>query len=173
MSITIRPLRVDEWKSLKDFRLHAIATNPAVYTGTYEDTLQRSEETWRGMLDGKGRCIFGLFDGEILIGITGIFTFQDDTTGQSAFLGMSFIEPAYRGQGLSAMLYRERIDWALHQTQFKKLISGHRADNEPSKRAMLRHGFKFTHKEWTRWPDGKEDWDYKYELDLEVLRNKK
>ncbi len=85
---------------------------------------------------------------------------------------MTYIEPEYRARGLSGLLYKARIDWALRNTMFKKLSVGHRMDNEPSKRAMLAHGFKFTHKEFIQWPDGGEEWDYKYELDLEDLRRK-
>jgi hypothetical protein len=35
---------------------------------------------------------------------------------------------------------------------------------------MLRHGFEYKSREKILWPDGQEDWEYNYELDLIKLR---
>ncbi|MGQ0527453.1 MAG: GNAT family N-acetyltransferase [Alphaproteobacteria bacterium] len=172
MSVFIRELKPEDWQLLKIVRLKALQLHRGVYFGLYEDAAAFSDQEWRDHLNGGDKAVFGLFDGNSLIGITGVFTSKHDPSGQTGVMAMSYIDPAYRGKTLSALLYKARIDWAVAYPKFKKLTIGHRADNESSKRAMLAHGFKFTVRELIFWPDGKEEWDYKYELDLEKLRGK-
>ena len=124
------------------------------------------------MLDGKGKQIFGLFDGKTLIGITAVFTDREDPSGQTGVFAMSFIEPDYRGQGYADLYYKARIDFGVSYTPWTRLAVSHRADNEPSKRAILRHGFVFTGQKEKDWPDGKRLDEMMYELDLETLRKK-
>ena len=124
------------------------------------------------MLDGQGKRIFGLFDGETLIGITAVFTCRDDPSGRTGVFAMSFIEPDYRGKGYAYLYYKARIDFGVSYTPWTRLAVSHRADNEPSKRAILRHGFVFTGQKEKDWPDGKRLDEMMYELDLETLRKK-
>ena len=55
--------------------------------------------------------MFGLFDGDCLIGITAAFALAEDPAAQTAIFGMSFILPEYRGRGLSRLLYEARLEW--------------------------------------------------------------
>ena len=165
--IHIRPFEPDEWELLKNMRLHALQSSPGVYCGTYEDSVSREDQSWKDLTESETACAFGLFDQDKLIGITGVFTMENP---EHCFMGMTFIIPEYRQQGLTQLLYKARIDWALKQDHFKKIIISHRADNEPSRRAIIKHGFQHTGEEKTLWPDGKEVLQYKYELDLERLR---
>lgn len=48
---------------------------------------------WQEMLDGKGKCIFGLFDSDKIIGLAAVFTSQEDSNGQSGVLAMDYIDP--------------------------------------------------------------------------------
>ncbi|MGB4057088.1 MAG: GNAT family N-acetyltransferase [Alphaproteobacteria bacterium] len=170
MSFAIRALTPDDWQMLRGMRLIALQTSPEVYLSTYEIAFLKTENDWKDMLDGRGRCIFGLFDERRHIGISGVFPFLEDISGDTGFLGMSYIDPAYRGKGLSTLFYQSRIAWAVKNTAWKKLVVSHRESNEPSRRAMAAHGFTFTHKKKIVWPDGVQDWDYNYSLDLTALR---
>lgn len=165
--IHIRPFKPDEWEALKNMRLHALKSCPEVYCGTYEDSVSRDDQSWKDLTTSKEKCAFGLFDRERLIGITGVFTMENP---EHCFMGMTFIAPKYRGQGLSQLLYKARIDWAAEKKHVKKIIISHRADNLPSKHAIIKHGFEYTGKEKILWPDGVEEIEHKYELDLETLR---
>jgi len=126
---------------------------------------------WLETLDCKGKQVFGLFDDQTLIGITGVFTWREDPSGQTGVMAMSFIEPSYRGQGHSNLFYKARIDFALQYKAWKKLVISHREGNEASRRAMIKHGFTLTGTEETDWPDGTRDREYNYVLDLEKLRS--
>lgn len=83
---------------------------------------------------------------------------------------MDYIAPEYRGRGLSDLLYSARIEFAKNHTAWKKLAISHRQGNEPSRRAMVGQGFEYKGKKLITWPDGTEDWEWNYEMDLEKLR---
>jgi GNAT superfamily N-acetyltransferase len=91
-----------------------------------------------GTLDGKGKCVFALFENDRLIGFAAVFTWRGDPTGQSGVLAMDYIEPTYRGHGLSRPLYQGRIDWALDQAQLARLVTQLRYDLRKMK-AVCRH----------------------------------
>ncbi len=83
---------------------------------------------------------------------------------------MDYVDAAYRGQGLSQLLYRARIEWALAHEPFRRLVISHREGNEVSRRAMLAAGFVFKDKEIISWPDGTQAEEWNYTLDLDKLR---
>jgi RimJ/RimL family protein N-acetyltransferase len=170
MTPTIRALNTGDWAAFKAMRLRALQINPGVYLATYAETIARPDDSWREMLGSPEKCFFGLYDGEKLIGITGVFTWDQDPHKQTGFMGASFIEPDYRGHGFAKFLHKARIDWGIGYLPWKRLVIGHREGNEPSRRAILAQGFQFIGKKKITWPDGVEDWDYNYELDLEKLR---
>ena len=169
-NISIHALTFEDLQIFKEMRLRALKSDPDVYFGDFETSSKFSNARWEATLDGQGKQVFGLFDVDRLIGITAVFTYKDDKSGESGMMGMSFILPEYRGKGLSDLLYQARIEWALAYSPFKKLIAGHREGNEPSRKAMLKHGFQFTGKEMVNWPGDMQNYEYKYELDLEALR---
>jgi RimJ/RimL family protein N-acetyltransferase len=170
MSISIRALIPDDWRIVKELRLHALQTNPGIFSGHYADESIKPEEYWRETVDGNNKQVFGLFDGEILIGITAVFTWREDPMGQTGVMAYTFLKPEYRGQGLTKLIYEARISFALKHLPWKKLVIGHRDGNEPSRRAMLKNGFTFTHITRKIWPDGVEADEYHYEMDLNRLR---
>jgi RimJ/RimL family protein N-acetyltransferase len=166
-SITIRALDPAEWATFRDFRLHALKSAPGVFTGTYEDSAARSSEQWQATVQGPGHQVFGLFDGECLIGITAAFTWREDPSGQTVMLAMSFILPEYRRRGLSRLFFDARLDWIRAQPQFKRIIVSHRASNAASRRAIERHGFVRTGRVEHVWPDGQTEDEITYELLIE------
>ncbi|MCB1562699.1 MAG: GNAT family N-acetyltransferase [Alphaproteobacteria bacterium] len=163
MNFSIRPMQPGEWKFFRDMRLKALQMHPGFYAGTYEAALKKPPEEWQDLLASEDKGVFGLFADEYLIGITGIFPSQKDPN--DAVFVMSFIEPDYRGLGLSKRLYEARIEWA-RAHGFKKCIASHRGDNIPSRQAMVAYGFQLTHEEQTTWPDGRTETEYHAELVL-------
>jgi RimJ/RimL family protein N-acetyltransferase len=166
MSITTRALTAEDWGTFRQIRLRALREHPDVYVGTYKEAAARTEREWMEMLDGKGKCIFGLFDHDKIVGLAAIFTSREDPSGQTGVLAMDYVDPLYRGRHLSRLLYEARIGWAAQHPPFKRLIVAHREGNEASRRANQSFDFKFISKEDIRWPDGTTAPDYLYELDL-------
>ncbi len=163
-NIYIRPFQKDEWELFKAKRLQALKDLPHLFLSSYGATAAQRDEFWQEMIAGENEEIFGLFDDQKLIGITGVFKNWRDASGITAHMAMSYIDPEYRGKGLSALLYQARIDWA-RAKGFKKITVGHREGNEASKAANQKFGFVFYEKEEIDFPDGRA-LDYRYELKL-------
>jgi RimJ/RimL family protein N-acetyltransferase len=163
---TIRTLDPAEWPVFRDFRLYALKTAPGVFGSCYEAEATRTAEEWQDGVRGPGHQVFGLFDGERMIGITAAFTWRDDPSGKTAVLAMSFMQPEYRGRGLSRLLYEARLDWIRAHPQFERVVVSHRESNEPSRRANQRHGFQPTGRKSKVWPDGTTEDEILYELRL-------
>jgi len=170
MSITTRALTAQDLETFRQIRLRALREHPDVYSGSYGEAAARTECDWIEMLDGKGKCIFGLFDGDKIIGLAAAFTSRKDPGGETGVLAMDYIDPLYRGRGLSRLLYQARIDWAKQHLPFRRLVVSHRDDNEPSRRASQSFEFQFVGKEEMDWPDGTKAPEYVYELDLAAMR---
>lgn len=165
-AVRVRALSPDEWQRFRDFRIAALRAEPGVFAASAADAEKRTEAEWRTTIEGAGNQVFGLFDGEALVGITAVFTLRDDPTGKTALLAMSFIAPAYRGRGLSALFYEARLAWARAHGGFERVIVSHRATNEASRRANQRFGFVRIGVEPRTWPDGAVEDDITYELKL-------
>ncbi len=162
--IHIRPFLPGEWPDFKAKRLESLKAIPWVFTSTYEGTIAKPDEWWREMLTSDKDAVFGLFDGAVLVGITGVFTSWVDPMDTTAFLGMSFIDPAYRGKGHSPLLYKARLDWA-REKGFEKAFVSHRAGNKASQAANRKFGFRHVRDVEKQFPDGPAI-SCEYELDL-------
>lgn len=169
-NVTIRALKPEDWELYRSIRTRAVTLDNGVYLAHPDEVKSRPDSRWIEDLEGQNQQIFGLFDGENIIGLCAVFTSRDDPSGQTGVMAMAFIEPDYRGRGYSSLLYKARIDFALKHQAWTTLTISHREGNEPSKRAMLKHGFELKDSEMIDWPDGTRDADYHYELNLEELR---
>lgn len=163
--IAIRRLELDDWRALRAVRLAALADSPGNFSASLTDAEAQPDGYWHTLLTSRHCAVFGLMDGDRLVGITGAFRERSDPSGKTAFFGMTWLDPAYRGQGHAALYHRARVDWA-REKGFTRAISGHRRSNEPSRRAMLRAGFRVVGAEPRNWPDGVQEDDVHYELAL-------
>ena len=164
--VIIRELKEQDWQDYKAMRLQALQECPGVYLGRYEDAVEYEDVRWQNDIKQDNSIIFGLFDKEAMVGLAAVFTWREDPTGKTAIFAMDYIAPDYRGQGLTKLVYQSRIDWARAQNRFDKMCISHREGNEPSRRAMVAHGFQYIEKEMIDWPDGTQDFEYNYEIDV-------
>ena len=134
-SIYTRPLETFEWEVFRDFRLRALQASPGVFSSSYQEEANTTPEEWQRTVRGPTHQVFGLFDREDLIGITAVFTWRGDPSGETAVLAMSFIFPEYRGRGLSRLLYEARLGWIRSVGTFKRVVVSHRESNDVSRRA--------------------------------------
>ena len=164
--ITIKRLVEEDWEALKTIRLQALQQNSDVFLSNYDKEVQYDAARWKSNLSDKSGATFGLFDKNKIIGVTGVFTWKGDETGETAIACMSFIEQGYRGKGYSKLFYEARITWAREQDCFDKIRVSHRQGNEASRVANQAFGFQLINKEMIKWPDGTKDFEYNYELNL-------
>ncbi len=164
MKMNIRPLLPPEWEMFRDLRLHALKSAPGMFESTYAQAATRTEADWRALLSPERQQVFGLFDGDKLVGISGVFTSREDET--AAHLMMHFILPEYRGRKLSRLFYEAGIDWARRRKTFRRVIVAARESNVASIGAMRAAGFNLTHRETHTWPDGATEDEIWYEMRL-------
>jgi RimJ/RimL family protein N-acetyltransferase len=167
VAVTVRALARSDWRAFKELRLAALRTEPGVFLTPYARAAERTDAEWRDGITGPNQQTFGLFDGERLIGNTGVFADRDDPAGATAQLVMSYIVPEYRGRGLSALLYEARLRWVRERPQFERVMVGHRRSNEVSRRANQRFGFLEVGRVSQTWPDGLLEDEVRYELRLQ------
>lgn len=165
-TITVRAFEPTEWPAFKTMRLAALKDVPGAYSGTYEDSLKRSDDAWRSLVRGPNHQTFGLFEGTRLIGITGVFASDEDHSGGTAALMMSYILPGYRKHGLSLLLYDARLAWIRTRPQFKRVTVSVRESNAASRKANQRFGFVMTETQRRLWRDGVSEDEVFYELKL-------
>lgn len=161
----LRRLGVDDWRSFREVRLAALAESPGNYFASLTEAEALPDSWWRDLLDQERIALFGLFDDDTPVGITGVFVDRDDPSGRTAAFGMTWIAPSHRGRGLSALYYRERIAWA-RTAEFARVEVSHRDDNLASGRAMRAAGFHQIGRRSRQWPDGVVADDLVYALDL-------
>lgn len=140
-----------EWEAYKTIRLEALQTNPAMFGSNYNKESAYTDQQWIGFLEMQGRAIFGLYADKDLVGLSAIAIKQEDP--DTAVLYASYIQSLHRGQGLTRLFFKARLDWAKTKN-CKYLQVSHRAGNTPSKSAILAFDFVFTHAEVATWPDG-------------------
>jgi RimJ/RimL family protein N-acetyltransferase len=167
--VALRELTAADWRALRALRLHALQSEPGLFFTPYAIEVDHDEAWWIALAGGDAtHQLFGFFDADRLVGMSGVFRDRDDPSGRTAVLGMSYIMPEYRGTGLVARLYAARLAWARAHPEFMRAIVGHRRSNEPSRRAIARSGFVSTGTRPHHWPDGSDEDYVAYEM---VLRD--
>lgn len=161
--IEIRRLRPDEWQEFRRIRLTSLAVDPGAFVRTADEENARPESHWKEMLESDDGAVFGLFDGPALVGITAVYIDRAIPARDTAALGMTWLHPDFRGKGLSCRMFEHRLAWA-RDKGVARIAVAHRAGNEPSRRAILAHGFRPTGRALHRWPDGAEAARLDYEL---------
>lgn len=162
--IEIRPFNPEEWALYKALRLKALDSDPRFFCESLEEAKARPDEYWQSHLLDQQGAVFGVFRFGVLIGMTGIALDKDDPKGETAKLWGSWLEPAWRGKGLSRKMYETRLDWAKKHPAVKRVTVSHRKSNAVSKRANQRWGFKFTHAGERVWPGNQKETEFFYEL---------
>jgi RimJ/RimL family protein N-acetyltransferase len=167
VTMRLRELEGEDWEALRDLRLHALETELGRFFRSPSEEREKSEDEWRALAAGDERHqLFGLFDGDVLVGMTGVVADADDPSGATASLGMSYVKPEYRGRGFGARYYEARLAWARARPQFTRAVVGHRRSNAASRHLIERFGFRWIEDLPHRWPDGAEEDDVCYELPL-------
>lgn len=160
----LRRFSPEDWQTFKAIRLEALETESYFFGGRHTLESPLSDEEWLDRLSHPDDGAFwGLYDGNECIGLTGIR--KHPNYPDSMVLSASYIRKEYRGQGISALFYQTRIDWA-RENGYTEIYVAHRQGNDASRAANQKFGFKYTHTEQTIWPDGSQNNKLWYRLQL-------
>jgi RimJ/RimL family protein N-acetyltransferase len=160
---TLRRFLPSDWEIYRKIRLEALMLEPHFFGSGYEQESQETEEQWRSYLSHPVGSFWGLFHYDDCIGVTGIWPFRNEK--DTLLMRGSYIRSDFRGRGLSSLFYRERLTWA-RDHGYKRILVSHREGNDISRAVNQKFGFKYTHTEYKKWPDGKEESHIFYELTL-------
>jgi RimJ/RimL family protein N-acetyltransferase len=147
-AITVRTLNESDATALRNIRLYCLKTEGELMGPTYESEASKSLAEWRDAArETADKALFGMYDGDRLIGIMRAMRYDD----QTALWGMTYVLPEYRGAGLSAPLYQARQEWSARR--YKRAVFFIRADNKRSRDIHLKHGARFVETRPNSWPD--------------------
>jgi ribosomal protein S18 acetylase RimI-like enzyme len=103
--VTVRPIRPDEWESLREIRLRALADAPDAFGVTLEP-----DDAWRARTSRAGSIlVVAERDGRLVGMASGGHAPIDDHA--AALYGM-WVEPAERGTGVAAAIVEAVAGWA-------------------------------------------------------------
>jgi RimJ/RimL family protein N-acetyltransferase len=163
--ITVRKLGEADWETYREIRLEALRKEPAFFLPSREETAF-TELEWRARLKNSNAATFGLFAGDDMAGITTVVRDGSAAGVGRALLVGSYIRKSYRGQGLSAELFRARLAWAKEQGDIHTLVLEHRESNLPVRKAGAKFGFTLAGSREEVWPDGTQGVCLVYELKI-------
>lgn len=108
--MSIRQLKIDDWKIWKEIRLRALKDFPEAFGSSYEEELKFSEARFKeGLIKSD---IFGSFESGNLIGVAGFFSLTNLKTKHRGVLFGLYVEKDFRGKGVASELILTVINHA-------------------------------------------------------------
>ncbi|MGE4529175.1 MAG: N-acetyltransferase family protein [Rhodospirillaceae bacterium] len=143
-SLCIRVLTETDAPAFRDLRLAGIAEHPEYFGAPYAEEeaagLPLFEKRIRGSLPGD--AMFGVFRGERMVGIAGMFRAASGTMRHRGTLWGVYVDPAERGGDTAERLIRAVI---AHARQHVDVLTGLVTVTNPRARAFyVRLGFGFS-----------------------------
>lgn len=111
---TIRRIRPDEGRPLRDVRLRALQTDPDAFAASYHQATARDDRGWEDMAvtasTGDEEVIFVIEGEHGFTGMVGAFAREDEPDSRNLY-GM-WVAPEARGSGLGQGLVDAVVDWS-------------------------------------------------------------
>ena len=136
--IKIRRVTTDDVEALREIRLEALRNNPIAFTADPEVAEKRSAEEWKERI--RGSPIYFACDGDIVVGMTGIFRNKSAVTRHQGWIWGVYVQPAYRSRGIAASMIMQCLRWAREAGLTVTYIAT-AASNTPAVRCYANCGF--------------------------------
>jgi len=141
--IQIRPLTRADLAAHRALRLEGLRLAPEAFSAAYEDELLRDDEDFaRRIPDAPPSAIFGAFQGEALVAMTGFLVLAGQKQRHKAMIWGVYVSPAGRGQGLAKRLLQAAIDRARTVEGLERIQLGVGVDNAPARALYGAAGFE-------------------------------
>jgi len=141
--VTVRLLVPDDAEQFKALRLLAVDNAPTAIWPTREEELARSIEEIAGRIRSTpAQAVFGAFESEVLIGITGVRRESLRQVSHKATIWGVFVNPSKRGRGIAQTLLSAATAHAAERWNAVQLMLCVNAENLPAKRLYASHGFQ-------------------------------
>jgi len=144
MGIIIRKLQPHESTIYREVRLACLKNVPQFFGSTYEEEILNPKFFFETYIetDSPDHVMFGAFDGERLIGITGFNRMARMRASHRGELVQVYVEPGYRGQNVGENLLRHVLDYAFGQEGIEQVQLSVIASNKTAIKLYEKLGFK-------------------------------
>jgi Acetyltransferases, including N-acetylases of ribosomal proteins len=144
MDIIIRKLQPHESTVYREVRLACLKNAPQFFGSTYEEEILNPKFFFETYIetDSPDHVMFGAFDGERLIGITGFNRMARMRASHRGELVQVYVEPGYRGQNVGETLLRHVLDYAFTQEGLEQVQLSVIASNKTAIKLYEKLGFK-------------------------------
>lgn len=133
--VEIKPLSPEDWRLTRQLRLDSLLDSPQAFGGSYEATIQRTEEQWREWPTG-GQPFAAFLDGRPV----GIACGVPSGDPRIDHLIAMWVEPEARGRGAAPALIDAVAGWARDRGRDLLELDVYES-NAAAHRAYLKCGF--------------------------------
>lgn len=140
--MNLRTLTPDDAEQFRTLRLNALQNAPYAFASSYEEEIDNPVDNFRNRLKDPLNTIFGAFDDTRLVGMVGFRREDKLKLRHRAWIWGVYVEPNYRGSGLTRQLMTMAID---HARQFPELVYIYlsvNAANQPARKIYQSLGFE-------------------------------
>jgi GNAT superfamily N-acetyltransferase len=123
MTVTVRRLGPDDWKTLREIRLQALLDAPEAFYSSYEDAVKRDPDAWQARLRTPDRVtLLAEVDGRAAGMVGGGPASEDERDPEAALMVSMWVEPGSRGTGVADALTTALVAWARSQSYPRLLL---------------------------------------------------
>jgi ribosomal protein S18 acetylase RimI-like enzyme len=142
--VDVRRVTPDEWTTLRDVRLRALADAPDAFGTTHAEAMSRPDDWWRTWAqtsaESESQTMVLAWEGDEAIGIAGAFATDD---GAWQVISM-WVDPSARGRGAGRALLDAVVAWAKERAANRAIRLSVTDGNDEARRLYERYGFADT-----------------------------
>lgn len=144
MAIIIRKLQPHESAVYREIRLSCLKTVPQYFGSTYEEEVLNPKLMFETLIenDSQDHVMFGAFDDQRLIGITGFNRMARQRANHRGEVVQVYVEPIYRGQNIGEKLLRRVLEYAFALEGIEQVQLSVIANNKMAIKLYEKLGFK-------------------------------
>ena len=105
----IRPTTADDWQSLKDVRMRALADAPYAFSETLDQAVTFPESMWRSRASGRDSVCALAWNGDQPVGMA--VGLPDEDQAERAYLVSMWVAPSERGGSTGPALVEAVVQW--------------------------------------------------------------
>jgi ribosomal protein S18 acetylase RimI-like enzyme len=144
MGIIIRKLQPHESAIYREVRLACLKNAPEYFGSTYEEEVLNPKFFFETYIEtaSPDHVMFGAFDGERLIGITGFNRMARLRASHRGEVVQVYVDPNYRGQNIGEKLLRRVLEYGFTLDGIEQIQLSVIASNQTAIRLYEKLGFK-------------------------------
>jgi ribosomal protein S18 acetylase RimI-like enzyme len=144
MNIIIRKLQPHESAIYREVRLACLKNAPDYFGSTYEEEVLHPKIFFETYIEtaSPDHVIFGAFDAERLIGITGFNRMARQRASHRGEVVQVYVDPNYRGQNIGEKLLRRVLEYGFTLDGIEQIQLSVIASNQTAIRLYEKLGFK-------------------------------